>query len=176
MGEIVDTAPNFAFTLYDTFGMRWISSRTHIEMQAWQFDQRDSTEPMQEQKSRARASWKGAASRPRILPISSYRDPSSRAIGRLVLHGCEVLAIIRTGKGCRSSKLASPAKLFLITRRSTPSLAGRLVIRDGFIQTIHNTVVAEVTGSIRRFRGCGRIRLSQNRRCTWATSRCCGEC
>jgi len=38
-----------------------------------------------------------------------------------------------------------------------------------FYSDDHNTVVADVTGCYRRFRECGRIRLSLSRRCAWAT-------
>ena len=101
---------------------------------------------MDEQKTRARASWKGAAKQTanpayQQLPKSifeGYRQTRS--------DGCEVLAIIHNGQGAQELKPGDPARSSSITRRSMPTPADRLVIKGWFYSDDHNTVVAEVTG------------------------------
>ncbi len=112
---------------------------------------------------------RAARSRPPILPISSFRNRSSKAIGRLALTAAKCWPLFTTGRGRGNSRLANLARSSLITRRSMPNPAGRLVTGDGFIRTITIPSLPTLRDAIRRFRGCGRIRLSLNRPCAWAT-------
>ena len=125
-----------AFKLYDTFGMPLDFMQDSARDQGIVFDQAGFNRAMEEQKTRARASWKGAAKQTanpayQQLPKSvfeGYRQTRS--------DGCEVLAIIHNGQGVRELKAASLARSFLITRRFMLSPAGRLATGDGFTRTI----------------------------------------
>ena len=86
-----------AFKLYDTFGMPLDFMQDAARDQGFAFDQAGFDHAMAEQKSRARASWKGGAKQTanpayQQLPKSvfeGYRQTRS--------DGCEVLAIIHNG-------------------------------------------------------------------------------
>ncbi|MFY9561236.1 MAG: alanine--tRNA ligase [Terriglobales bacterium] len=87
-----------AFKLYDTFGMPLDFIQDACRDQGVFFDQAGFDRAMEEQRERARASWKGAvkqAANPiyRELPktaFEGYRQAESR--------NCEVLAIVKDGK------------------------------------------------------------------------------
>ena len=86
-----------AFKLYDTFGMPLDFMQDAARDQGIEFDRAGFDRAMDEQKTRARASWKGAAKQtanPAYQPLpksefEGYRQTRSEE--------CEVLAIIRNG-------------------------------------------------------------------------------
>src|SRR6202522_3797633 len=88
-----------AFKLYDTFGMPLDFMQDAARDQGIEFDHEAFDRAMSEQRTRARASWKGAAKQTanpayQQLPKSifeGYRQTRS--------NGCEVLAIIHNGLG-----------------------------------------------------------------------------
>ncbi|MFZ0953466.1 MAG: alanine--tRNA ligase [Candidatus Sulfotelmatobacter sp.] len=135
-----------AFKLYDTFGMPLDFMQDAARDQGFAFDQAGFDHAMAEQKSRARASWKGGAKQTanpayQQLPKSvfeGYRQTRS--------DGCEVLAIIHNGQGARELKAGESGEVILDHTPFYAESGGQVGDRGWFYSDDHNTVVAEVTG------------------------------
>jgi len=135
-----------AFKLYDTFGMPLDFMQDAARDQGIAFDQAGFDAAMQEQRSRARASWKGAAKQTanpayQQLPKSvfeGYRQTRS--------DGCEVLAIIKDGQGVQELKAGESGEVILDQTPFYAESGGQVGDRGWFYSDDHNTVVADVTG------------------------------
>jgi alanyl-tRNA synthetase len=135
-----------AFKLYDTFGMPLDFMQDAARDQGFAFDQAGFDHAMAEQKSRARASWKGGAKQTanpayQQLPKSifeGYRQTRS--------DGCEVLAIIHNGQGARELKAGESGEVILDHTPFYAESGGQVGDRGWFYSDNHNTVVADVTG------------------------------
>jgi len=135
-----------AFKLYDTFGMPLDFMQDAARDQGVAFDQVGFDRAMDEQRSRARASWKGAAKQTanpayQQLPKSvfeGYRQTRS--------DGCEVLAIIHNGQGARELKAGEAGEVILDHTPFYAESGGQVGDRGWFYSDDHNTVVADVTG------------------------------
>jgi alanyl-tRNA synthetase len=142
-GELVGTE---AFKLYDTFGMPLDFMQDAARDLGVRFDQAGFDRAMEEQKTRARASWKGAAKQTanpayQHLPKSifeGYRQTRS--------DGCEVLAIIHNGQGVRELKAGESGEVILDHTPFYAESGGQVGDKGWFFSDDHNTVVAEVTG------------------------------
>jgi alanyl-tRNA synthetase len=142
-GELAGTE---AFKLYDTFGMPLDFMQDAARDQGFAFDQAGFDQAMAEQKSRARASWKGGAKQTanpayQELPKSifeGYRQTRS--------DGCEVLAIIHNGQGARELKAGESGEVILDHTPFYAESGGQVGDRGWFYSDDHNTVVADVTG------------------------------
>ncbi|MGC2729124.1 MAG: alanine--tRNA ligase-related protein, partial [Candidatus Sulfotelmatobacter sp.] len=134
------------FKLYDTFGMPLDFMQDAARDQGVTFDQAGFDRAMDEQRSRARASWKGGAKQTanpayQQLPKSifeGYRQTSS--------DGCEVLAIIHNGRGAQELKAGESGEVILDHTPFYAESGGQVGDRGWFYSDDHNTVVAEVTG------------------------------
>jgi len=135
-----------AFKLYDTFGMPLDFMQDAARDRGVAFDQAGFDHAMDEQKSRARASWKGGAKQTanpayQQLPKSvfeGYRQTRS--------DGCEVLAIICNGQGARELKAGESGEVILDHTPFYADSGGQVGDKGWFYSDDHNTVVAEVTG------------------------------
>jgi alanyl-tRNA synthetase len=135
-----------AFKLYDTFGMPLDFMQDAARDQGLAFDQVGFERAMEEQKSRARASWKGAAKQTanpayQHLPKSEfegYRQTRS--------NNCEVLAIIKGNQGTQELKPGESGEVILDHTPFYAESGGQVGDRGWFYSDDHNTVVAEVTG------------------------------
>jgi alanyl-tRNA synthetase len=135
-----------AFRLYDTFGLPLDFIQEACGDLGIQFDQAGFDRAMEEQKTRARASWKGAAKQTanpayQQLPKSvfeGYRQTRS--------DGCEVLAIIHNGQGVRELKAGESGEVILDHTPFYADSGGQVGDKGWFYSDDHNTVVAEVTG------------------------------
>jgi alanyl-tRNA synthetase len=135
-----------AFKLYDTFGMPLDFMQDAARDQGVAFDQAGFDRAMEEQRSRARASWKGGAKQTanptyQQLPKSifeGYRQTRS--------DGCEVLAIIHNGQGVRELKAGESGEVILDHTPFYADSGGQVGDRGWFYSDDHNTVVADVTG------------------------------
>ena len=134
-----------AFKLYDTFGLPLDFMVDAARDQGIEFDQAGFDLAMEEQRERARASWKGGAGKQTASPVfatlpatvfEGYRQTESR--------DCEVLAIIRDGQGVRraaawrAGRNSSRPHSVLRRSRRTGRRQGWLYAGD------HNTLVADV--------------------------------
>ena len=135
-----------AFKLYDTFGMPLDFMQDAARDQGIEFDKAGFDHAMEEQKTRARASWKGAAKQTanpayQQLPKSEfdgYRQTRS--------DGCEVLAIISNGQGVKELKAGEAGEVILDHTPFYAESGGQVGDRGWLYSDDHNTVVAEVTG------------------------------
>jgi alanyl-tRNA synthetase len=135
-----------AFKLYDTFGMPLDFMQDAARDQGIAFDRTGFDKAMEEQKSRARASWKGAAKQTanpayRQLPKSEfegYRQTRSE--------NCAVLAIIHEGQGVRELKAGEAGEVILDHTPFYAEAGGQVGDRGWFYSDDHNTVVAEIKG------------------------------
>jgi alanyl-tRNA synthetase len=135
-----------AFKLYDTFGMPLDFMQDAARDQGIAFDQAGFDHAMEEQKTRARASWKGGAKQTanpayQQLPKSlfeGYRQTRS--------DGCEVLAIIHEGQGAQELKAGESGEISLDHTPFYADSGGQVGDKGWFYSDDHNTVVADVTG------------------------------
>ena len=147
---VVDYGPEFpgekAFQLYDTFGLPLDFIGDACRDAGVRFDQAGFDRAMAEQRSRARASWKGAAKQTanpayRELPKSAfegYRQTRSE--------NCEVLAIIRNGQGAQELKAGEEGEVILDHTPFYAESGGQVGDRGWFYSSDHNTVIADVKG------------------------------
>ncbi|MGA7218829.1 MAG: alanine--tRNA ligase [Candidatus Sulfotelmatobacter sp.] len=135
-----------AFKLYDTYGLPLDFIQDAARDQDIDFDQAGFDRAMAEQRTRARASWKGAAKQTanpayQQLPKSifeGYRQTRS--------DGCEVLAIIHNGQGVQGLKAGESGEVILNHTPFYADSGGQVGDKGWFYSNDHNTVVAEVTG------------------------------
>jgi len=160
-----------AFKLYDTFGMPLDFMQDACRDQGIAFDQSGFDAAMQEQRSRARASWKGAA--------KQTANPAYQRLPKSVFEGyrqtrsdsCEVLAIIRSersrlrggpflpgtkfdtstpeedmGLSAPEIKAGESGEVILDHTPFYADSGGQVGDKGWFYSDDHNTVVAEVTG------------------------------
>jgi alanyl-tRNA synthetase len=136
-----------AFKLYDTFGMPLDFIQDAARDQGIGFDQEGFDRAMAEQRSRARASWKGAAKQTanpeyQKLPTSvfeGYRQTRSE--------GCEVLALLKNGQGTKELKPGEEGEVILDHTPFYAESGGQVGDRGWLYSDDHNTVVVEVTGT-----------------------------
>jgi len=140
-----------AFRLYDTFGLPLDFIQDAVRDAGLIFDQEGFDKAMAEQRTLARASWKGAAKQTanpvyQQLPKSifeGYRQTRS--------DGCEVLAIIsradgHNGQGAQELKPGDTGEVILDHTPFYADSGGQVGDKGWFYSDDHNTVVAEVTG------------------------------
>jgi alanyl-tRNA synthetase len=145
-GEPQPLSGETAFKLYDTFGMPLDFMQDAARDQGIAFDQAGFDRAMQEQRERARASWKGATKQTanpayQKLPISTfegYRQTRS--------DGCEVLAIISKGQGVQELKPGEEGEIILDHTPFYAESGGQVGDRGRLYSDDHNTIVAEVKG------------------------------
>src|SRR5207245_2909591 len=136
-----------AFKLYDTFGMPLDFMQDAARDQGIVFDQAGFDAAMDEQRQRAKASWKGAAKQTanpeyQKLPTSvfeGYRQTRSEA--------CEVLAILKGGQGAQELKAGEEGEVILDHTPFYAESGGQVGDRGWLYSDDHNTVVADVVGT-----------------------------
>ena len=134
------------FKLYDTFGLPLDFIQDACRDQGVTFDQAGFDQAMEEQKTRARASWKGAA--------KQTANPAYQQLPKSLFEGyrqtrsdeCEVLAIIHNGQGARELKAGESGEVILDHTPFYADSGGQVGDKGWFYSDDHNTVVAEVTG------------------------------
>jgi alanyl-tRNA synthetase len=135
-----------AFKLYDTFGMPLDFMQDAARDQGIEFDQAGFDRAMEEQKARARASWKGAAKQTanpayQQLPKSEfegYRQTRSQ--------NCEVLAIIHNGQGVTQLRAGEQGEVILDHTPFYAEAGGQVGDRGWLLSDDHNTILADVKG------------------------------
>ena len=135
-----------AFKLYDTFGMPLDFMQDAARDQGIVFDQAGFDRAMQEQRERARASWKGA--------VKQTANPAYQQLPKSTFEGyrqtrsenCEVLAIIKGGQGAQDLKPGEQGEIILDHTPFYAESGGQVGDRGWLYSDDHNTVVAEVTG------------------------------
>jgi alanyl-tRNA synthetase len=135
-----------AFKLYDTFGLPLDFIQDAVRDAGLIFEQAGFDKAMADQRTLARASWKGTAKQTanptyQQLPKSifeGYRQTRS--------DGCEVLAIIHNGQGAQELKAGESGEVILDHTPFYAESGGQVGDKGWFYSDDHNTVVADVTG------------------------------
>ena len=168
--ELINNPPTYpgerAFKLYDTFGLPVDFIQDAARDLGIVFDQAGFDHAMQEQRERARASWKGE-SKASAAPV--YRAIADGVFSRPTVDGgvyvpprelwtqfvgyretkssdCTVLVIIRNGQGTQELHPGDSGEVILDHTPFYAESGGQVGDRGWFYSDYHNTVVAEVTG------------------------------
>jgi alanyl-tRNA synthetase len=135
-----------AFKLYDTFGMPLDFMQDAARDQGITFDQAGFDHAMEEQKTRARASWKGAAKQTANPAYQSLPKSEFEGYRQTESDGCEALALLRNGQGVQELKPGDEGEVILDHTPFYAESGGQVGDRGVFYSDDHNTVVAEVVG------------------------------
>ncbi len=167
-----------AFKLYDTFGMPLDFMQDAARDQGITFDRAGFDHAMEEQKSRARASWKGAAKQTANPAYQQLPKSEFEGYRQTRSDGCEVLAIIHDGQGVQELKAGEAGEVILDHTPFYAEAGGQVGDRGWFYSDDHNTVVADVTGCYYPIQGVRAHQvvmksplLAQNAREKWGTLR-----
>ncbi|MGA2696851.1 MAG: alanine--tRNA ligase, partial [Terriglobales bacterium] len=135
-----------AFMLYDTYGLPLDFIQDAVRDAGLIFDQDGFDRAMEEQRTRARASWKGAAKQ--TANPAYQKLPKSEFEGYLQTRSdnCEVLAIIHNGQGAQELKPGQEGEVILDHTPFYAESGGQVGDKGWFYSDDHNTVVAEVKG------------------------------
>ena len=135
-----------AFKLYDTFGMPLDFMQDAARDQGISFDQSGFDQAMEEQKARARASWKGAAKHTANPAYQKLPKSEFEGYRQTRSEDCEVLAIIHNGQGAKRLEAGSQGEMILDHTCFYAESGGQVGDRGWLYSNDHNTVVAEVKG------------------------------
>jgi alanyl-tRNA synthetase len=135
-----------AFKLYDTFGLPLDFIIDTCRDRGVEFDQEGFDRAMQEQRERARASWKGAAKQTANPAYQQLPKSNFEGYRQTRSDNCEVLAIIKAGQGARELKPGESGEIILDHTPFYAESGGQVGDRGWLYSDDHNTVVAEVTG------------------------------
>ena len=146
IGKWISLSGEQAFKLYDTYGLPRDFIEDSLRDSGLFFDQEGFDRAMQEQRERARDSWKGAAKQTanpayQQLPRSDfegYRQTRS--------DNCGVLAIIKGSQGAQELKPGDSGEIILDHTPFYAESGGQVGDRGWLYSDDHSTVVAEVTG------------------------------
>jgi alanyl-tRNA synthetase len=135
-----------AFKLYDTFGMPLDFMQDAARDQGIVFDQAGFDHAMDEQKTRARASWKGAAKQTANPAYQSLPKSEFEGYRQTESDGCEVLALLKAGQGVQELQAGDEGEVILDHTPFYAESGGQVGDRGVLYSGDHNTIVAEVTG------------------------------
>jgi alanyl-tRNA synthetase len=148
--EVVEYGPEFpgekAFQLYDTFGLPLDFISDACRDAGVKFDQAGFDRAMAEQRTRARASWKGAAKQTANPAYQQLPKSEFEGYRQTRSDNCEVLAIIKNGQGAQELKPGDEGEVILDHTPFYAESGGQVGDRGWFYSDDHNTVVAEVKG------------------------------
>ena len=135
-----------AFKLYDTFGMPLDFMQDAARDQGIAFDQAGFDRAMEEQRERARASWKGAAKQTANPAYQKLPKSDFEGYRQTRSDGCEVLAIIHNGQGAQELKPGEEGEVILDHTPFYAESGGQVGDRGWLYSDDHNTIVADVKG------------------------------
>jgi alanyl-tRNA synthetase len=135
-----------AFKLYDTYGLPLDFIVEFCRDLGINFDQAGFDRTMEEQKTRARASWKGAAKQTANPAYQQLPKSQFEGYRQTRSDGCEVLAIIHKGQGVWELKAGEEGEIILDHTPFYAESGGQVGDRGWLYSDDHNTVVAEVRG------------------------------
>jgi len=144
--EVIRLHGAAAFMLYDTFGMPLDFIQDAARDQGIAFDQDGFDKAMQEQRERARASWKGVATQTANLAYQQLPKSEFEGYRQTRSDNCEVLAIIKSGQGAQELKPGDSGEIILDHTPFYAESGGQVGDRGWLYSDDHNTVAAEVTG------------------------------
>jgi alanyl-tRNA synthetase len=145
-GSVEKLAGEDAFKLYDTFGMPLDFMQDAARDLGIEFDKSGFDRAMDEQKTRARASWKGAAKQTANPAYQQLPKSEFEGYRQTRSDGCEVLAIIHAGQGAQELKAGESGEIVLDHTPFYAEAGGQVGDRGWLYSDDHNTVVGEVKG------------------------------
>jgi alanyl-tRNA synthetase len=146
LGSTAQFSGEDAFKLYDTFGMPLDFMQDAARDQGIVFDQAGFDRAMQDQRERARASWKGAAKQTANPEYQKLPKSDFEGYRQTRSDGCEVLAIISKGVGAQELRPGDEGEIILDHTPFYAESGGQVGDRGWFYSDDHNTIVAEVKG------------------------------
>jgi alanyl-tRNA synthetase len=150
IGNLLAKGPTYdggkAFKLYDTYGLPLDFIQDAVRDDGMVFDQAGFETAMEEQRSRARASWKGAAKQTANPAYQQLPKSTFEGYRQTRSDNCEVLAIIKNGQGAQELKPGEEGEVILDHTPFYAESGGQVGDRGWFYSDDHNTVVAEVKG------------------------------
>jgi alanyl-tRNA synthetase len=135
-----------AFKLYDTYGLPKDFIEDYCRDLGVEFDRTGFDRAMQEQRERARASWKGAAKQTANPAYQQLPKSDFEGYRQTRSDNCEVLAIIKGNQGAQELKPGESGEIILDHTPFYAESGGQVGDRGWLYSDDHNTVVAEVTG------------------------------
>jgi len=140
-----------AFKLYDTFGMPLDFIQDAVRDAGLTLDQAGFDRAMDEQKARARASWKGAAKQTANPAYQQLPKSEFEGYRQTRSENCEVLAIISEanghgGRGVQELKSSEEGEIILDHTPFYAEAGGQVGDRGWLYSDDHNTVIADVKG------------------------------
>ncbi len=135
-----------AFKLYDTFGLPVDFIQDAARDQGITFDQEGFDAAMQEQRERAKASWKGAAKQTASPAYRELKPTAFEGYRQTRSEDCEVLAIIRKGQGAQELKPGDDGEIVLDHTPFYAEAGGQVGDTGWLYSDDHNTLFAEVKG------------------------------
>src|SRR5215472_752765 len=135
-----------AFKLYDTFGMPLDFMQDAARDQGIAFDRAGFDRAMEEQRQRAKASWKGAAKQTANPAYQSLPKSEFEGYRQTRSNDCEVLAIIHNGLGARELKPGEEGEVILDHTPFYAEAGGQVGDHGWLYADDHNTVIADVKG------------------------------
>jgi alanyl-tRNA synthetase len=133
-----------AFKLYDTFGLPLDFMVDAARDQGIQFDQAGFDRAMEEQRERAKASWKGAAKQTANPVYTSLPKSVFEGYRQTESDDCEVLAIIKGGTGARELKPGEDGEIILDHTPFYAESGGQVGDKGWLYTTDRNSVLADV--------------------------------
>ncbi|HLX83661.1 MAG TPA: alanine--tRNA ligase [Terriglobales bacterium] len=142
-----------AFKLYDTYGLPLDFIIDFCRDLGISFDQQGFDRAMAEQRERARASWKGAAKQTANPAYQQLPKSTFEGYRQTRSDNCEVLAIIKDGKGAQQLNPGDKGEIILDHTPFYAESGGQVGDRGWLYSDDHNTIVAEVTGTYAPIQG-----------------------
>jgi alanyl-tRNA synthetase len=135
-----------AFKLYDTFGLPVDFIQESARDMDVGFDQQGFEEALEEQRRRARASWRGV---PKQVATPDYRSlPASvfEGYNQTNSRQCRVLALMHSGRGVMALRPDDEGEVILDHTPFYAESGGQVGDRGWLYSDDHNTILAEVKG------------------------------
>ena len=137
-----------AFHLYETFGLPLDFMVDAAHDAGVLFDEEGFERARSEEQARARASWKGGATK---SASPAFRDlPKTDFLGytQLTANDVEVLAIVKDGVGVPAAKAGEEVQVVLDRTSFYGDSGGQIGDTGRFTSTDGNVIVAEITGCV----------------------------
>jgi alanyl-tRNA synthetase len=135
-----------AFKLYDTFGLPLDFMVDAARDQGVHFDKDGYDSAMDEQKSTARASWKGGSQKTASPVFAALPPTIFEGYRQLESSGSEVLAIVVNGQGVREVRAGEKAEVVLDHTPFYSESGGQVGDQGWFYSADRTVMVAEVEG------------------------------
>jgi alanyl-tRNA synthetase len=148
--EFVELKPTVggraAFKLYDTFGLP-LDFMVDVARDRGMAIQQDAfQDALEEQRSRARASWKGLAKKSASPIFRNVRLTDFEGYHTTESQDCQILALLHGGRGVLELRPDESGEVILDRTPFYADSGGQVGDKGWFYSDDHNTVVAEVTG------------------------------